>query len=105
MSAEEYNSALEALNELLDSWRDEDIDLGLYDVRAETEIPKEYVRHLRYNLAMELAMEHGLNIDPVMYAKAAELKGDLEDPVIPEMEIDEALLVGNRRWDIYRGSF
>ena len=62
-SAEQFDDGIAALNELLDSWRqDNDIDLGLYNLTVESTVPNEFVQHLRYNLALELATESGLEV-------------------------------------------
>lgn len=89
-SSEEYSGGLESLNELLDSWRAEDIDLGLYDVESSTEVPSEYVRVLRYCLAEELSFELGLELPGSFAQEADRLKAEIENPWIPSIEIDPA---------------
>jgi hypothetical protein len=93
-SAEQYDDGLLALNDLLHAWRAEDIDLGVLDATTSTVIQDQHVMHVTYNLGLELAMQSGLDIHPLLVQRANELKGQLENPVIPEIEIDSALLSG-----------
>jgi len=92
-SGEQYDDGLAALNEMLDQWRDRfDIDLGLYALTAGDTIPGEFMRMLRYNLAVELAMESGLNVEPVILVEAADQREAYRDPDVPNLEIDTALI-------------
>lgn len=103
VSAQQNNDALESLNEMLDYWRGyEEIDLGLFDVVAADTIPREYFEPLRYNLALRLADEVGLDISALTLQKAEQMKADLRDPNPPDMQIDTALLQ-RRYYNITRG--
>jgi hypothetical protein len=103
VSAREVSDGLSALNEMLDYWRaSEQIDLGLFDVAASDTIPREVFEPLRYNLALRLADEVGLDVSAVTFQKAEQMKADLRNPVIPDLEIDSALLP-RRYYNITRG--
>lgn len=103
VSAREVSDGLDSLNEMLDYWRaSEQIDIGLFDVQASDTIPRERFEPLRYNLALRLADEVGLDVSGVTLTKAEQMKADLREPEIPEMATDSALLQ-RRFFDIRRG--
>lgn len=103
VSARESSDGLDTLNEMLDYWRaSEQIDLGLFDVASSDTIPREVVEPLRYNLAIRLADEVGLDVSPVTFQKAEQMKADLRVPNIPDLQIDTALL-SRRFFDVTRG--
>lgn len=103
VSARESSDGLDTLNEMLDYWRaSEQIDLGLFDVASSDTIPREVVEPLRYNLAIRLADEVGLDVSPVALQKAEQMKADLRVPNVPDLQIDTALL-SRRFFDVTRG--
>lgn len=104
VSARESEDGIKSLNEMLDYWRGfESIDLGLFNVVGPTDIPREFVEPLRYNLALRLADEVGLDVSGLTIQQAAQKKADLRNPQVPDMEIDSALLARRRFWNFTRG--
>lgn len=91
-SAEQTEDGLNSLNELLNHLRGkEDIDMGLYNVTVDTEIPDDDFRALRYLLAVELSGELGMDTDPIVVRESLLLKDQLSEVQIPEIELEHGL--------------
>lgn len=72
-SAAEAADALDTLNDLLNAWRNEGLDLEVVSDLALTDTlpyPDDHVTAIRYNLAVELAPEYGVQVSQVVAAMA-----------------------------------
>jgi hypothetical protein len=94
-SAAEAADALDTLNDMLNAWRQEGIDLehltlALTDVLP---YPDDHVACIRYNLSVELAAEYGVGLSPSVAMQARRtflaLRSQYMQPV--ELSVDDAL--------------
>lgn len=92
-TADEAADALNTLNDMLNSWRLEGIDLEHIEGELTDEVPysNESIPAIRYNLAMELAPEFGVEPSMVIVARATNayraLQAEYSDP--DELRADE----------------
>ena len=94
-SADEAADALHTLNDMLNAWRLKGIDLeyldtDLYDVIP---YPDDHIAAIRYNLAVELAAEYGVQPSQVVVAMAGSTYADLKAHYVqPDtLSVDSAL--------------
>ncbi len=83
--AEDYVTALEALNAMLRRWEANGIALGWNDVDDTTEdvpAPPEALEAIIFNLAMTLGAEYGIEIRPDVAANAAKGLNELRRDVL-----------------------
>jgi len=95
-SADEAADALQDLNEMLNQWRDEGIDLEFITDLALTDTipyPDDHMMAFRYNLAIRLAPEFGVEPNAFLMALAetsfARLQARYTKPAL--LKTDEAL--------------
>lgn len=94
-SASEAADALDTLNDMLNAWIHDGIDLEYLNVALTDTFayPDDHIAAIRYNLAVELCGEYGKQIPPVVAANAVRYKASLQakycDPDL--LEMDEAL--------------
>lgn len=97
-SAELYSDGLAALNGLLNDWRLDGIDLGLYALTSSSTITEDYVEAIRYNLALRLSDDSGFDPPFNVMRMANRLRNALRRHEA-RLDIDSAL-VSNSVYDI-----
>lgn len=97
-SAPEMNDAIKTLNEMMNSWGIDDLDLGWVDV-AQTDIIRvddAFLKGIRYSLAVELASEHGLEdtLSPLTVQIALNEQENIREALfeVDTLRLDDALL-------------
>ena len=97
-SSEEMNEGISTLNEMIASWALDGMDLGLAEMvlGEDVLVDDAYIKGLRYNLAVELANEHGIAAElPAYVVQSAE---DQKDKIraalidVDNLRIDDALI-------------
>ena len=94
-TAQESKDALEALNLMLNSWVIQGVNLGYPTLTLQELVPYQdwHLPCFRYNLAIELAPEYGIQINPALAKRAEEtfraVQARYSEP--PEMSVPEAL--------------
>jgi hypothetical protein len=105
-SAQEASDALGTLNDMLQAWRLDGIDLEFEDLTLTSFVPlaREDTRAIRYCLALELAGEFGMTPGQGVLKYAAEGLQQMRAKYskIRSLSVDDGLLE-NRRFDIYTG--
>ncbi len=98
-SAEEANDSLDALNEMLNSWIYEGVDLEHItstDLNATFPYPDDHYGPIRWNLCVRLGPEFGVSITPEIAALAQQGFNQLQryyaDPL--RLDVDLALQYG-----------
>lgn len=107
-SAEEADDGLDALNQMLNSWLYEGIDLEyttIDDLNAEIPYPDDHIGPFRWNLALRLSAEYGVQVTPAVAALAKEGYDQLRREYLDnrELTVDNALSAvysPNRGYDL-----
>lgn len=83
-------------------------DIAYYSsLNDEILLPSGYTRALRYNLAIELGIEYGKELNSLIYETAKESKAELKrinSQVVSKVS-DASVLVNRRRFDIISGGY
>lgn len=107
--AEDFETACEALNSMMQRWEANGIALGWQNVsgpKEELPIPPDAEQVVVYNLALTLRPEYGATLDPDVVAAAreglAELRRDVlvANPLVLRQRLPRA-----GRYDIYTDSY
>jgi len=79
--------------------------IDIASINTTLSLPPGYQRALRYNLALELAPEYGVQVDPIVEAHAIESKANLKvmNSKILMMACDAATLNKRSTWNWYTG--
>lgn len=103
-SAEELDDGLETLNDMMNAWSLDGIDIGWSDVAlADTlPVPDEYLRCIKYSLAVELCSEYGKQAPQEISIIAGKSKSDIRKSLvsIPAPEFDAGVLSYRRPFNI-----
>lgn len=91
----EAQDALDTLNDMLEAWRIEGVDLEYLTASLTDTVPypNDHIAAMRYNLAAELAGEYGAEIPPVVAVRASELFKMLRSQLmkVDTLSVDDAL--------------
>lgn len=104
--AEDYVTALEALNAMMRRWEANGIALGWNDVDVNTEdvpAPPEALEAIIFNLAMTLGAEYGVEIRPDVAAVAARGQNELRRDVLAANPL--VIERSGWRYNIYSDSY
>lgn len=105
-SAEQSSAGLDTLNDMLEAWRDEGLDLGLstLSLSATLAVDDGAIRAIVYNLAVEVANDEGIAVSATTALNAersrAALTGRLSG--LRKVRFDRALRQ-RRRYDVSTG--
>lgn len=72
-SAEESEDGMAALNDMLNAWADQGVDLEFFEftsINDTVPYPEDHMAALRYNLAIELAPEFGVEVSEAIAVRA-----------------------------------
>lgn len=108
-SAAEMNDGVSLLNEMLNSWAIDGLDLGWVDVE-QTDIVRvddAYLKGIKYCLAVDIAGEHGLEdiLSAITIQVALSEKENIRSSLfeVDNLRIDNALLHGNTGFSFTNG--
>lgn len=97
-SAEESSDALDSLNQMLNSWLYEGIDLEFTTLTSLNDVipyPDDHIGPIRYNLAIVLSPDYGIQVTPAIAAMAQTGYNQMRRQYVQirELRTDQALLV------------
>ncbi len=95
-SAEEANDGLDTLNQMLNSWIYEGIDLEyttISSLNTELPYPDDHIGPFRWNLALRMAPDYGIGVTPAIAAMAKEGYDQMRRQYMDnrELKVDSAL--------------
>lgn len=94
-SAEEANDGLATLNQMLNSWLYEGIDLEFTSLGLNDTVPypEDHIGPFRWNLALRMSPDYGISVTPAVAAMAKEGYDQLRRQYLDnrELKVDSAL--------------
>lgn len=108
LSAEDFNIGLDALNDMLDSWKNDDVDLNVATPLSSSDtvhVDKSDILAIKYNLAPLISEKNYQQAPGFVIARANELFKSLQAKysVVDEAEMPRAIQYNTSKFDINSG--